>query len=177
MLRRCGLQLTSKTEVNRPREDRRPTDRGAVDPRALGIAALAVLYALGHCAKQANAQADHATILRAIRLVESGGRDEPPDGDGGLAIGPYQIHRAYWQDAIGVAPGIGGSYDDCRDRAYAERIVEAYMRRWAPDAWAAHDAEVIARIHNGGPRGSTNPATLGYWARVRQELESSSTAR
>src|SRR5690606_22841719 len=35
-------------------------------------------------------------ILYGIRQVESGGRENPPDGDDGLAIGPYQIHRAYW---------------------------------------------------------------------------------
>jgi len=111
-----------------------------------------------------------AQILDAIRFVESGDRDDVPDGDGGLAIGPYQIHRAYWQDAIEAEPGLGGDYEDCRARDYAERVIAAYMRRWAPGAWRAGDGEVVARVHNGGPRGDTKPATLGYWQRVRARL-------
>ncbi len=34
-------------------------------------------------------------ILDAIRFVESSDRPNPPDGDDGLAIGPYQIHEVY----------------------------------------------------------------------------------
>lgn len=111
-----------------------------------------------------------AEILRAIRLVESGDREDVADGDGGLAIGPYQIHRVYWQDAVRFAPGIGGDYQDCRRRAYAERIVDAYMRKWVPQAWATGDAEVIARVHNGGPQGARKAATDGYWRKVRARL-------
>lgn len=109
-------------------------------------------------------------ILDAIRFVESSDRDDVVDGDGGLAIGPYQIHRVYWQDAIEAEPGLGGSYEDCRRRDYAERVIAAYMRRWVPGAWRAGDGEIVARVHNGGPRGDTNPATLGYWQRVRARL-------
>ena len=109
-------------------------------------------------------------ILDAIRFVESGGRDTPPDGDGGLAIGPYQIHRVYWQDAIGFRPELGGDYQDCRRRAYAEAVIDAYMQKWAPEAWDRGDAERIARVHNGGPRGHLNPKTDRYWQRVRARL-------
>ncbi len=117
----------------------------------------------------------HATwprvqILDAIRFVESSHRDDVPDGDGGLAIGPYQIHRVYWQDAIDSEPTLGGDYQDCRRRDYAERVIDAYMRRWVPGAWRVGDGEVIARVHNGGPRGDLNAATLGYWQRVRARL-------
>lgn len=111
-----------------------------------------------------------AQILDAIRFVESSHRDDVPDGDGGLAIGPYQIHRVYWQDACDFEPELGGDYQDCRRRDYAERVIDAYMRRWVPGAWRAGDGEVIARVHNGGPRGDLNPATLGYWQRVRARL-------
>ncbi len=109
-------------------------------------------------------------ILDAIRFVESSDRDDVPDGDGGLAIGPYQIHRVYWQDAVAFEPSLGGDYQDCRRRAYAERVIDAYMRRWVPGAWRAGDAEVIARVHNGGPRGDLHDATRGYWLRVRERL-------
>jgi len=116
----------------------------------------------------------HRAILDAIRLVESGGRDDCPDGDGGLAIGPYQIHRVYWQDAVAHDPRLGPrhgfGYEDCRRRGYAEQVIEAYMRRWVPSAWQGARAEVIARTHNGGPKGATSPATSGYWRRVRAHL-------
>ncbi|MBL9079411.1 MAG: hypothetical protein JNL08_18055 [Planctomycetes bacterium] len=110
------------------------------------------------------------TILDAIRFVESSDRDDVPDGDGGLAIGPYQIHRVYWQDAAAFDASLGGDYQDCRRRDYAERVIDAYMRRWVPGAWRTGDAEVIARVHNGGPRGDLVAATRRYWERVRARL-------
>ncbi len=112
-----------------------------------------------------------APILEAIRMVESGGRDDAPDGDGGAAIGPFQIHRSYWDDALRAAPALGGDYQDCRRRDYAVRVVEAYMQYWVPAAWREGDAEVIARTHNGGPLGSSKEATLKYWHKVRAQLE------
>ncbi len=112
----------------------------------------------------------HDQILAAIRQVESSGRDDAPDGDGGKAIGPFQIHFVYWQDAQRAEPALGGDYQDCRRRAYAERVVTAYMRKWANAAWASGDAETIARVHNGGPSGAERDATRGYWERVRKHL-------
>jgi hypothetical protein len=109
-------------------------------------------------------------ILDAIRSVESGGHDYAPDGDDGRSIGPYQISRAYWEDALAFDRTIGGAYEDCRDRAYAERVIAAFMRRHVPAAWRARDAEVIARTHNGGPGGASEAATLPYWERVRAAL-------
>jgi hypothetical protein len=110
-------------------------------------------------------------ILHAIRMVESSDRENVPDGDNGAAIGPYQIHRIYWEDALKADPGIGGDYQDCRHRAYAERVVDAYMRKWIKDDWSAGNAEVIARTHNGGPGGAGKTSTVGYWEKVRAALE------
>jgi hypothetical protein len=109
-------------------------------------------------------------ILDAIRSVESGGRATPPDGDDGKAIGPYQIHEVYWRDAIAWNPALGGNYQDCRQREYAERVIDAYMQRWVRDAWERGDAEVIARVHNGGPTGHRRPTTIRYWQRVSARL-------
>jgi hypothetical protein len=110
-------------------------------------------------------------ILDAIRQVESSGLPNPPDGDQGRAIGPYQIHEVYWKDAHAFAPGIGGRYQDCRKRAYAEKVIDAYMSRYAADAWAAGEAETIARTHNGGPDGAQRDSTADYWDKVQAELE------
>lgn len=106
-------------------------------------------------------------VLNAIRIVETGGHARPADavGDGGRSIGPYQIGRAYWRNA-----GVAGRYDQVRDAAYAERVIVAYWRRYCPRALASGDAQTLARVHNGGPAGARYAATLGYWAKVRKEL-------
>ena len=106
-------------------------------------------------------------LLAAIRQVESHGNDKAV-GDGGKAIGPYQVWRVYWQDAVEFDKTLGGSYQDCYDPAYAARVVRAYMARYAPKG--ASD-EQLARIHNGGPKGHQKEATVAYWAKVQKELK------
>ena len=135
----------------------------------VGVATLGLLFAIGPC--DGSPHHDRRMILDAIRTVERGGDPDPPAGDGGRALGPYQIHREYWADAVAFEPGLGGSYEDVRRVAYAERVIDAYMRRHAPDAWSAGDAETIARIHNGGPRGAERASTLGYWRKVKSLLD------
>lgn len=107
-----------------------------------------------------------AKLLAAIRQVESGGNDKAV-GDNGKAIGPYQIHKVYWQDAVDFDKKIGGSYQDCYEPEYAERVVRAYMRRYAPKN---SSDEVFARIHNGGPKGASRKATKPYWDKVKKLL-------
>lgn len=149
---------------------------GAVDRCERLLVQLWILYALVILAYAAFAlgRPSHARILEAIRWVESRGRDPVPDGDQGLAIGPFQIHEVYWRDAVEFAPELGPvrgyGYQDCRRRAYAESVVVAYMHRHVPGAWRRRDAEVIARTHNGGPRGAGKPSTEGYWRRVERAL-------
>lgn len=101
-------------------------------------------------------------LLDAMYTVESK-RGKELVGDGGRAIGPYQIWREYWQDAVQFDPSIGGSYKDCMDKAYAEKIVRAYWARYAPKGATL---EQLARIHNGGPKGHTRAATLKYWQKI-----------
>jgi len=114
---------------------------------------------------------DPTPILDAIEKVETGGQRDPANaiGDGGKALGPLQIHKVYWLDAVDHDPSLvanGETYDSVRDRAYARRVVMAYWSRYAK-SW---DAETLARIHNGGPKGHTKRATLGYWAKVKAKL-------
>lgn len=85
-------------------------------------------------------------ILPALAQVESGGNANAV-GDKGKAIGIYQIHWAYWKDATDHDPSIGGSYRDCFDPVYAEKVVRAYLARYAPKNATL---EQLARIHNGG---------------------------
>ncbi len=140
---------------------------------AIAVPFLLLWIGSGWNAEAAVRKPTQQEILDAIRFVESGHRDVVPDGDGGRAIGPYQIHQVYWQDAIQARPDLGGTYQDCRSRPYAEAIVTAYMQRWAPAAWSNRNAKVLARVHNGGPRGFSKKATLGYWKRVQAKLTTS----
>ena len=108
-------------------------------------------------------------ILDAIRQVETGGCKNPSEavGDGGKAIGPFQIHQSYWADAVEHDPSIGGVYADCKNEAYARQIVIAYLSRYCK-SWSD---ENCARIHNGGPSGGKRKATVKYWQKVQKHLD------
>ena len=113
---------------------------------------------------------DTRVFLDAIRRVETGGLPNAGKGavgDKGASIGPYQIQRAYHSDARMKA----GRYEDCStDATYAEQTMLAYFARYAPKALESKDWETLARVHNGGPKGHTKKATLGYWAKVKKEM-------
>tara|TARA_Y100000034_G_scaffold128393_1_gene182846 strand:+ start:330 stop:761 length:432 start_codon:yes stop_codon:yes gene_type:complete len=125
-----------------------------------------------------NTEVDIYDLHDALWAVESSRMENPPDGDGGKAIGPYQIWHAYWQDAYDFDESLGGTYEDCRDRQYALKVMHCYWRRYCPNEfWRARDGrgtrkdfEVLARIHNGGPRGHKREITVKYWDKVKKEL-------
>ena len=116
-------------------------------------------------ASAANAAPPEA-FWRALHQVETSGRTGAILGDGGKALGPLQIHRVYHADSR-----VPGDYSRCADLAYSRRVAEAYLRRYAPRAWAAGDVETLARIHNGGPAGARKAATLPYAAKVTAAME------
>lgn len=118
---------------------------------------LALLLAL--CATTHAAPPD--SFWRALHLVETSGRTGPIIGDGGKALGPLQIHRAYHADSR-----VAGDYSRCADLDYSKRVVSAYLQRYAPAAWAAGDVKTLARIHNGGVRGASKQATVAYGDKV-----------
>ena len=107
-------------------------------------------------------------IFAALRVVETGGirnGGQRAIGDGGKAIGPLQIHRDYWEDSK-----VPGRFEDCTDLAYARKVVLAYWRRYCPKALDALDAEILARVHNGGPQGDRKESTKAFWRKVEREL-------
>lgn len=118
-----------------------------------------------------SAQADlPPRFLHALHLAESMGKKHGvKDGDGGRAIGPFQIHRAYWEEAV-AHRNIGGRYEDCRDYNYSVRVVNSCLDRWARRYIEQGNWEAVARIHNGGPAGHKKKATRAYWRRVKAEL-------
>lgn len=113
-------------------------------------------------------------LFQAIRIVETGGEPDMgvgASGDNGKALGPYQIWVVYWKDAIEFEPAIGGKYGDCAQAEYSRKIMMAYFRRYGRSFLEAKDWESLARMHNGGPRGHLKEATLGYWGKVKRQLE------
>ena len=119
----------------------------------------------------------------AILQVESGGnRNMQQRGDGGRAIGPLQIHRNYYEDAVAHNPSLkSGKYENCEGPGsfeYSKAVGNAYMDRYATERRLGHPPtyEDMARIHNGGPNGYKNDgskkmeATLKYWAKVKEHL-------
>ena len=114
--------------------------------------------------------------LAAIRMVESG-NDPSAVGDGGRAIGCYQVWESYWKDAVQFS-GLGGNYRDCFKRDYADRVVRAYMKRYCTEKRLGRKPtwEDIARMHNGGPRavwatGKKKENLDRYVAKVKAQLE------
>lgn len=95
----------------------------------------------------------------ALHQVESGGRLGRVSW--GEYRGPLQISRAYWEDS-----NVGGSWSDCDDLEKAKLVVEGYMKRYAPRAWATGDVQTLARVHKGGPRGHKKDDTLAYGRRI-----------
>lgn len=107
-------------------------------------------------------------VAKAIAWQESRG-DPHAVGDGGRAIGLYQIHRAYWQDGTRIL-GVSWPYADARDPVKALAVVRAYTQHYAQHHRRPWNAETIARIHNGGPMGWKKRATLKYWTKVKAQM-------
>ena len=110
-------------------------------------------------------------FLRALARVESG-CDDAAYNPAERAVGRYQIRQPYLSDA-NEALGTNYSLLEMSDPAKAEAVVRAYLTRWgeAFERRTGHPAtaEVLARIHNGGPRGAEKSCTLGYAERFRRE--------
>jgi len=107
------------------------------------------------------------SFWRALHIVESSGRTSGLIlGDGGRSRGPLQISRAYHKDSR-----VAGPYERVDDLLYARRVAQAYLKRYAPQAYLNGDVETLARIHNGGPHGALNPKTKAYWRRVRRAMQ------
>jgi len=107
------------------------------------------------------------SFWRALHIVESSGRTSGLIlGDGGRSRGPLQISRAYHADSR-----VSGPYERVDDLAYARRVAQAYLKRYAPQAYLNGDVETLARIHNGGPHGALKPQTKAYWYRVRRAMQ------
>ncbi|KAJ8037315.1 Invertebrate-type lysozyme 3 [Holothuria leucospilota] len=118
--------------------------------------------------------------LHCICIVESNCKMPDPVcrmDVGSLSCGPYQIKLPYWQDARLKGGDLDGDWKKCSASFdCSERAVQGYMARYATSGRIGHTptCEDFARIHNGGPNGYKNPATIGYWNKVKACLSRSS---
>jgi hypothetical protein len=83
-------------------------------------------------------------FLSILARVESGGKTNAI-GDGGKAIGIYQIHYSCWQDTTNK---LNGKYENCFDPEYAGKVVSVYLSRYCK---GNNDMESWARCWNSGP--------------------------
>lgn len=110
-------------------------------------------------------------FLKALHQVETSGRTGAIVGDAGRALGPLQIHRGYFADAVEFDPSLKGNYNRVTDLSFAKKVVNAYLNRYAPKAVQTNDFKTLARVHNGGPKGVKYPSTIQYWAKVERNLK------
>ena len=99
-------------------------------------------------------------LLDAIARIESPG-DPNAVGDGGRALGAYQIHRVYWEDGTELL-GVDWPHRDAADPNKARRVVKAYLLHYGQGKSLIE----MARIHNGGPCGDKKKATLPYARKI-----------
>lgn len=108
------------------------------------------------------------TFLDALAAVETNGNDAAINFAED-AHGRYQIRAGYLADG-NAALGTRYTLAEMHDPDKAARIVTAYLTRYG-SAWERRTGltatdEVLARLHNGGPRGPDKSATRGYAAKV-----------
>jgi hypothetical protein len=109
---------------------------------------------------------DFMNLFDAIRFVETGGEVDPTQAIGAAGeVGPYQITENYYIDS-----DVGGDYSQVTEYAFAEYVMMSYWMKYCPDAVANKDWEVLARCHNGGPKGHLKDTTVSYWKRVKKKL-------
>lgn len=117
------------------------------------------------------AQATFEDLLDAIEQVESGG-DSNAVGDGGAAIGAYQIHKIYVDD-VNRLFGETFTYEDRWNRLKSRWMTRWYIQYYASVTQPQSEIqyfEYAARIHNGGPNGWKKESTKPYWEKVKRFL-------
>jgi len=137
-----------------------------------GILGAAILMGAGWCTAAAGeegscppAQRTEIEILLDVLACVESSNDPNAVGDGGRALGLYQIHRAYWEDGTRLL-GVNWPYRDALNPERARCVVRAYLLHHG----ANRTLTDMARIHNGGPIGHRRRGTLSYAQKVSQLL-------
>ena len=108
-------------------------------------------------------------FLYRLATIESG-RDDLAVNSAEDAHGRYQIRQAYLDDA-NESLGTSFTLQDMHDPDKAEKVVRAYLLRYGQAyerrTGLAATAVILARIHNGGPRGAEKESTKSYGEKFR----------
>jgi len=105
-------------------------------------------------------------LVQAILEVESGDGDYVV-GDGGRAIGHFQIHKIMVKEVNRLLGSNVYKYTDRNDSIKSREMFEIYQNYWNPDK----DPEVAARSWNGGSGWYTKKhKTDNYWNKVQTKL-------
>lgn len=116
-------------------------------------------------------------LLDAIRSVESAD-GKLLVGDGGRAIGEYQLHKCYVDEVNRILGERRYTYADRNDGAKSREMAVIYLSRWGrvyerQTGKPATD-EVYAKIHNGHnywrKSQKVKAAVERYWRKVAKEM-------
>ena len=109
-------------------------------------------------------------ILSAIISVESSNNDNAYNSNED-AVGCLQIRKTMVDDINRILrrkkSPIRFTYQDRWDRYKSIKMFEIYCKHYRLTSY-----EQIARCWNGGPRGINNPATVRYWNKVQNIINS-----
>ena len=109
-------------------------------------------------------------ILDALIYVESCNNDSAYRASED-AVGCLQIRKTMVNDVNRILKRQGKdyrfTYDDRWSRNKSIQMFNIYCKHYKLTT-----AEEIARCWNGGPRGINNPATVGYWEKVKTKINS-----
>ena len=117
-----------------------------------------------------NKEHDTNHLLSALMFVESGNNDSA-HAIGEDAVGVLQIRKTMVDDVNRILKRQGKTYtftyDDRWLRNKSIQMFDIYCNHYGLTT-----AEEIARCWNGGPRGMNKEATVYYWYKVQNYLES-----
>ena len=109
------------------------------------------------------------SLLSSIMYVESSYNDSAYNLRED-AVGCLQIRQCMVDDVNRILKRKGHyktySYQDRWNRLKSIDMFNIYC-----DYYGLDSAEEVARCWNGGPRGINNPATVGYWNKVKNRME------
>ena len=109
-------------------------------------------------------------IISALMYVESSNNDSAYNASED-AVGCLQIRKTMVNDVNRILrkrkSPVRFTYEDRWCRYKSIKIFQIYCKYYNLTT-----AEEIARCWNGGPRGINNPATVGYWEKVKNKINS-----
>ena len=110
------------------------------------------------------------TLVLAIMLIESSYNDSAYRADED-AVGCLQIRQCMVNDVNRILKrqksNLRFTYNSRWSRDSSIQMFEIYCKHYNLTT-----NEEVARCWNGGPRGINNPATAGYWKKVKNQLDS-----